>query len=378
LAQVVWLRQHKASFKMVEGGVSPPRNGSKKKREYKFGMRNSRNANQYPKAVRFILMVDLIVRCCLLAYFWSFPKPNKGEYRLNGPRLFSPILIWCIIIEFALSSIFLAKYGRWEEHGHWITFWEVLSSLLAFAVRNSLYTNPICFLIVVLELVAAYGVGIMTELLGAADARLPPFLPKRNDKERPNSGWLGKAAAYYADTRIKRNVVTAFLFVSKQTFLLICWIYYHTKVDIQMKAMGDNLDCLFCILVGLTGVTLLPNILIDLAVLPEFVTDFKSLKNSSRFCKTEPFEVAIIDEDNLDDVEATGELKIRLRDHKCCPVTVVIPCYMPNEEEIIFDVLDYYRKQAKRYPGELKVLVVWNSPDSHYDLEDKLTELSVE
>jgi len=311
----------------------------------------------------------------LLAYLWSFPKPKKAEFHLDGPHLFPPVLVWCVIVEFALSSIFLAIYARWEEHGHWITCWEVLSSLLAFALRNSLYTNPIFFCIVALELVAAYVVGLMTELLGASEARLPPFVPKRNDKKRPNYGWLGKSAAYYADSKLKRNLVTAFLFLSKQTFLAICWIFYHTKVDVQMLTFGDNLDMCMLILVGLTVFTLLPNILIDLAVLPEFYTDFKNSRNSSRFCKTEPFEVAIIDEDNLD-LETTGALKVKLRDHQCCAITVVIPCYMPNEEEIIFDVLDYYRDQAKRYPGDLRVLVVWNSPDAHHELEDKFNDLN--
>jgi len=57
---------------------------------------------------------------------------------------------------------------------------------------------------------------------------------------------------------------------------------------------------------------------------------------------------------------------------------VVIPCYMPNEEDIIWEVLDYYREQAKIYPGELKVLVVWNSSDAHYATEDRFNELKKE
>ena len=45
------------------------------------------------------------------------------------------------------------------------------------------------------------------------------------------------------------------------------------------------------------------------------------------------FEVAIIDDDNVDN-GVQGELAEKLKTHKCCSITVVIPCYMPNEQEI--------------------------------------------
>lgn len=39
-------------------------------------------------------------------------------------------------------------------------------------------------------------------------------------------------------------------------------------------------------------------------------------------------------------------------------MTVVLPAYMPNEEEIIMDVLRYYKKEEAKYPGGYKVAVL--------------------
>ncbi|CAD7972202.1 unnamed protein product [Amoebophrya sp. A120] len=58
-------------------------------------------------------------------------------------------------------------------------------------------------------------------------------------------------------------------------------------------------------------------------------------------------------------------------------MTVVLPAYMPNEEDIILDVLEYYKREEPKYPGGYKVLLVWNSPkqgDAHKEITEKLAE----
>jgi hypothetical protein len=344
----------------------------KTKKEYKFGLRSPRSANRYPKLIRLIFLGDILLRWILLVYL------GVGSLLTPAPCLFSPALIWLVIVEFALSSIFLARYGRWEEHGHLITFWQVLSSSLAFAVRHSLYTKPVFFGLMLVELFVAYVVGIMTEFYANKEPRLPPFLPKRIDKETPEYGWLGPHAAGMCATELSRNLVTLVLYVTNLTRVLLVLLFCYTSVHTEMRAIGDNLDHLFYICIGFTVIGLLPNFIVDIAILPEFISDLKNGKSASKSCKTAPFEVAIIDEDNLDNLEANDGLRERLGGHSCCSITVVIPCYMPNEQEIIFDVLNYYRVQASRYPGVMKVLVVWNSPDEHYSVEEKLNDLKQE
>ncbi|CAD7935963.1 unnamed protein product [Amoebophrya sp. A25] len=63
------------------------------------------------------------------------------------------------------------------------------------------------------------------------------------------------------------------------------------------------------------------------------------------------------------------------------PMTVVLPAYMPNEEEIIMDVLRYYKAEEPKYPGGFKILLVWNSPktgDAHKDIIRELAEFEKE
>jgi hypothetical protein len=45
---------------------------------------------------------------------------------------------------------------------------------------------------------------------------------------------------------------------------------------------------------------------------------------------------------------------------------------MPNEEEILPAVLDFYKEQLSHYPGESKVLIVWNSPKEHPEFEAEM------
>jgi len=347
----------------------------KNRKEYKYGLRPPRSANQRPRVVGIVFLGDLLFRTLLLCYLVAV---HILEYEKLVPVIFPKALIVGMSVEFALSSVFLAKFGRWEVHGHLVTLWQVLSSLLAFAVRHSLYANPTLYVIFSMELVVAYVIGIMTDFTGDSEARLPPIVPKRSDKTKPTYGWLGKQASKLFQTKFARSMVTAVLYVSYMNKIIMCIIYHHISVKEDMSAIGeDNLDLLFKLSIGLAFVSMLPNVIVDLATLPEFFSDWKNGKESKRFCKTDPFEVAIIDDDNVDN-GVQGELAEKLKTHKCCSITVVIPCYMPNEQEIIFDILDYYRQQEKRYPGEMKVLVVWNSPDEHPDVEDGLNSLAAE
>jgi len=59
---------------------------------------------------------------------------------------------------------------------------------------------------------------------------------------------------------------------------------------------------------------------------------------------------------------------------KALSLTIVIPCYMPNEEEILPIVVDFYEEQLKHYPGESKILIVWNSPKQHPEFEELMKD----
>jgi len=85
------------------------------------------------------------------------------------------------------------------------------------------------------------------------------------------------------------------------------------------------------------------------------------MKKSSRSYRTGVFDVCEIDEDDEENSEL--KKKIKAQPEGILPMTLVLPCYMPNEHEIMGPVLDWYEKQLIKYPGESRVLVVYNSPD---------------
>ena len=87
-------------------------------------------------------------------------------------------------------------------------------------------------------------------------------------------------------------------------------------------------------------------------------------------CNTKVFEIADID----DHSNNQGVLQMQMAGHQTLSLAMVISCYMPNEEEILPEVLGFYEQQLQHYPGESKVLIMWNSPKTHPEFEKLLAE----
>jgi len=58
-------------------------------------------------------------------------------------------------------------------------------------------------------------------------------------------------------------------------------------------------------------------------------------------------------------------------------ITAVIPCYLPNEQYIIEETVEWIMRQVES-PGPLEVLVVYNTPKDLPDIEARLKELEVD
>lgn len=332
--------------------------------KYTMGLQNVRKPHGDDKIVWYTFLCILFLRAILLTSLVAVRFITETTF------LFPVSVLSLVSVEFALSSFFIYWYARWEKHGHLVSLWEVLSSLIAFVLRRSLYAHPTYFAFIMLMLPLAFYLGMMTEFWGDSQARVPPFLPKKVDKSRPSYGWLGKQAARTCPTKASRTFVTVVLFASSLNKIIMISLFGSISVQDDMIAIGDNLGLLFKMTVGFAFLSLLPNIITDIASLPEFITDLKNMKGASKGYNTDLFEVAKIDDDELEE----GELMQKVKGHKCCSITILIPCYMPNEEEILDEVLDYYKEQATKYPGVLKVLVVWNSPDEHPEMVEKLRQ----
>ena len=61
------------------------------------------------------------------------------------------------------------------------------------------------------------------------------------------------------------------------------------------------------------------------------------MQHASKVYNTKIFEIAGID----DDSKKQGVLQMQMAGYQALSLTTVIPCYMPNEEEILPAVLDF-------------------------------------
>ena len=61
------------------------------------------------------------------------------------------------------------------------------------------------------------------------------------------------------------------------------------------------------------------------------------MQHASKVYNTKVFEIAGID----DDSKKQGVLQMQMAGYQALSLTTVIPCYMPNEEEILPAVLDF-------------------------------------
>jgi len=222
-------------------------------------------------------------------------------------------------------------------------------------------------------LMGTYLIGIFLEFTAESPLRLPPFPPKNLDIDRPQYGWLGPNIAKIIQGKWLRFLVTVLIWATWQTrIIIILGIFFLPSNDLPefynghaLSGDGPHATLLFYVSLSCSFFLCVPELITEFACLPQFWKDLCTMKPAERAYRTGPYEVCTLE----DDEQENSELNLRLRTHQCRSVTVVIPAYMPNEEEIILDVLEYYRTQENLYPGKMQVLLVWNSPREHPEIE---------
>lgn len=338
-------------------------------------LKPARSELKHPRRVSCTLIIDCVLKVAAiitLGVKWPFGKADVRD-GYESTLIPASVLI-ALEVEIVLSIIFVQVCCRWESQGHLISLWQAVVSITFFFIRRSLYALPEHFAAALVILLATYIVGMMADLMQRTPPRLPPFPPKASDISRPAYGWLGSWLASKFRTRRSRLVITFILWASYQTRCLL--ILYFSTLTQQDDLTGDldRLDTLFLISTVVAGISLWPNAMVCLASIPELSRDFWYNKKASKAYQTSAYEVCSIDEDAKEDCE----LKKQLKTHECRSLTVVVPCYMPNEEEIIFDVIEYYKNQEKDYPGTMRMMIIWNSPRDHPDTESKLKQAAME
>jgi len=352
----------------------------------KDDLRPPRRAVKRPRLVMRLFTADLVARGALSAYLAWLTLGNDcdGESEplnvcLRG--LVAEPLVIGIEVEMLLSAIFVLRWCRWEAQGHLVTLWQVLAALEAFLIRRTIYASPTHYALILALLLLAYFAGMITEYLKTDPVRLPPFPHKAADMEKPRYGWLGPWWAQKCRNRMGRLLIAFILWASYQSRIILI-AYYGTlgPADDIGDLPRKDVDMLILIGIFVSLIALVPNALVVLVTLPELFKDLCEGKTASKAYRTSPYEVALLD----DDARPDSTYQKRLAQHlganggKCLSCTVVIPCYMPNEEEILMDVIDFYQKQEKEYPGEMKVMIVWNSPREHPEFEAQLEKVKAQ
>jgi len=216
-------------------------------------------------------------------------------------------------------------------------------------------------------------VGVGTEFTQICAPRLPPFPPKQNDTSKPKHGWLGASLANRFKRKGPRMLITAFLYIMSCAFsFFLLYSFFIADVDnLRGLFQGNESQVHVLLWVGViaSALSLVPITIVEFGMIPGLFWDCCRMQHASKAYDTDVFEIAEIDDDN----NKQGKLQTDLgSDYKAISLTIVIPCYLPNEEEILPTMIDFYEKQLEHYPGEGKILIVWNSPKNHPEFEAEM------
>lgn len=361
-------------------------NGVKEKKKIAVpssSLKLPRRSAKWPRLTTAVIVGELLCRCIWLAWQTQRQFPPSCVTRDGDSCDLLGFGTLCgLLLEMVLSMLFVMVNARWEDQGHLITCWQVVSSAMIWATRRSLFAHPILMFNAVAALMGTYFIGIMMEFTAQSPERLPPFPSKNCDFDRPQYGWLGSVMARFVRPRWLRFLVSFLVFLTWNTrIIIIVYVLFVSSDDLpefygghSIKSDGPHVTHLFYVAMFCSVALFIPELIAELACFPQFWNDWRTMKHSARAYKTGPFEVCTLEDDAKED----SELNVRLRAHQCRSITVVIPAYMPNEEEIVLDVLDYYRVQQAEYPGEMRVLLVWNSPQEHPEIEAELRYLQTD
>jgi len=297
----------------------------------------------------------------------------------------STLEVWVMQAEMIVSILFFGWLARWEDQEHWITLWQVLYTLNVIVVRAALFNSASLLAVSFLGLYATYVVGIYAEFSKWEKPRVPPFPMKKNDSEKPKYGWLGKDVARFVSCKSGRMLMTAFLYCAGLSFgFFMMYAFFMSEVDnlrnlpvykSSNKSDDSALRPLLIVAVIASIASMIPAVICEVVMIPGLVGDWWNNKRASRSYRTGVWDVCELDEDK----NGPGpDLRNRMEGaSKLLDVTVVLPCYLPNEEDILPFVFKHYMgefQKLQQFEREVfpsgqacvkAILVVWNSPDVH-------------
>jgi hypothetical protein len=306
------------------------------------------------------------------------------------------VMLQGMLIEMLITTAFFLKFARWEDQEHWVTLWQTLYVLEFLTVRNALYNTPLFLAVGMAGLYLTYFTGVYTELTKWEKVRVPPFCLKKNDKDKPKYGWLGKNfARTFRNCKLGRLFITLIMYLSGMSFsIFLFYAMFLSDVDdfrnlpiyrdqfTNSSQMSDDnaadvMHPVLVIAVFFGAISFLPATLVEIGAVPGLVSDWWNFKKASRSYTTGVWDICELDEDK----DGPGSQLKQILQNPVKDTTIVLPCYLPNEEEILPFVLGHYMKefdklaqyeQAEKCRKE--VLVVFNSPDQHPEFPKTVAE----
>jgi hypothetical protein len=299
------------------------------------------------------------------------------------------ILIQLMLLEMVISSMIFLRYARWENQEHWTTVWQTMYTIEFLCIRVALYNNPLWLFIGMIGLYMTYFIGVYTEITKWELPRVPPFTMKKNDTKKPKFGWLGRSVSYWVNFKVGRMLATLVMYMSGMSFgFFIVYAMFVSEVDnfrnlpiyreqfanvtnssqIADDNATDVLHPILLIAVFFGAISFLPATSVEIGAIPGLVSDWWNFKKASRSYNTGVWDICELDEDR----DGPGSQLQEILQKKVLDTTIVLPCYLPNEEDILPFVLEHYMKEYEKLSQyeqaekcRKEVLVVFNSPNQH-------------
>lgn len=349
----------------------------------KPAMQPERARPTWPRLVKLLLYVDVYARLFFSIYVWmsqwsdlcittTGPVPNNKSAACDDE--IGHDVLFLVVLEMYLSMWLFYRWARWETDGHLTVAWSTLGAFMTYVVRHAILQKPIVYLLVLFALIGMQMISIFTEFYQITPLRLPPFCAKKEDVDAPKYGALGEWMAQNFRTKFSRVFITLWIqfFYAFLPFPIMLYVLLWDDIG-----PGQNI-------LGLLYVSIFLVLIMAVMFVWIYYLTFVGLgeqcllrKDAPLAYKTGAYEVC-----DLDECDLTGETKRKyeetLAKHDCRACTVVLPAYLPNEAEICMDVLAWYREKEPEYPGELRVMFVYNTPMDMPDIEKQLQELTQE
>ena len=154
-----------------------------------------------------------------------------------------------------------------------------------------------------------------------------------DESKVPKGGWLSPEIAKRFRTKGSRMLITGFLYLMSCAFsFFLLYAFFYADVDNFRGLFSEDSESIHTLVwvdVIASGVSIISILIVEFGMIPGLWWDCCRMQHASKVYNTKVFEIADID----DDSNKQEVLQVQMANHQALSLTIVIPCYMPNEED---------------------------------------------